>query len=410
MAEALNQLPVAAAARVVAALPFELAVQLLDEPELDRRGDVFELLDESRAIPLIEALASDQQVDLFRTLQDGGPRPPLPRAGRATREALKLLLPSRRTSAGGTHDHGVRRRPGHLDGRSGAPPRERGRRARRRSTRSTCWTRATSAWSRRVAAGAHAGRAPAARARQLGSARTDHRRRRTPTARTWPGSSPSTTCSPCRCVDDAGRVLGIVTVDDVIDALVSEQTEDVQKFGGMAALDEPYTADRLRPMVRKRAGWLCALFLGEMLTATAMRHFEDEIARAVVLALFIPLIISSGGNSGSQATSLIIRAMALREVALSDWWRVAMRELPAGLALGAILGRRSASCASCSGSSSAGTTTAPHWLLVALTVALSLVGVVHVRLAGRLDAALRARGWASTRRARRRRSWPRWWM
>jgi magnesium transporter len=139
-------------------------------------------------------------------------------------------------------------------------------------------------------------------------------------------------------VDDSQHLLGIVTVDDVIDALTSEVTEDVQKFGGMEALDEPYMQMGLAAMVRKRAGWLCALFLGEMLTATAMGHFEAEISKAVVLALFIPLIISSGGNSGSQATSLIIRAMALREVTLKDWWRVARRELPSGLALGGILG------------------------------------------------------------------------
>jgi magnesium transporter len=139
-------------------------------------------------------------------------------------------------------------------------------------------------------------------------------------------------------LDDGGHVLGIVTVDDVIDALISEQTEDVQKMGGMEALDEPYMEIGLLSMIRKRAGWLCALFLGEMLTATAMGYFEHEISRAVVLALFIPLIISSGGNSGSQATSLIIRAMALSEVSLADWWRVAVRELPAGLALGTILG------------------------------------------------------------------------
>jgi magnesium transporter len=139
-------------------------------------------------------------------------------------------------------------------------------------------------------------------------------------------------------VDDGGHLLGIVTVDDVIDAIVREQTEDVQKFGGMEALDEPYMEISLLAMIKKRAGWLCALFLGEMLTATAMGYFEGEISKAVVLALFIPLIISSGGNSGSQATSLIIRAMALREVTLRDWWRVASRELPSGIVLGLILG------------------------------------------------------------------------
>src|SRR5207247_5326255 len=126
-------------------------------------------------------------------------------------------------------------------------------------------------------------------------------------------------------VNASGQVMGIVTVDDVIDALTSELTEDVQKFGGMEALDAPYTEIGLGTMIRKRAGWLCALFISEMFTASAMSHFEHEIAQAVVLALFIPLIISSGGNSGSHATSLIIRAMALREGTLRDWWRVAMR-------------------------------------------------------------------------------------
>jgi magnesium transporter len=176
-------------------------------------------------------------------------------------------------------------------------------------------------------------------------------------------------------IDDGGHVLGIVTVDDIIDALVKETTEDVQKFGGMEAVDEPYMRIGFLTMIRKRAGWLCALFLGEMLTATAMGHFEAEISRAVVLALFIPLIISSGGNSGSQATSLIIRAMALREVGLRDWWRVAVRELPAGLTLGSILGvigvvrillwQRL-------GWYDYGA----HYPLVALTVGTSLVGVV----------------------------------
>jgi magnesium transporter len=170
-------------------------------------------------------------------------------------------------------------------------------------------------------------------------------------------------------------VLGIVTVDDVIDALVSEQTEDVQKFGGMAATDEPYMQISLGAMIRKRAGWLCALFLGEMLTAGAMGHFQAEISHAVVLALFIPLIISSGGNSGSQATSLIIRSMALREVQLRDWWRVAVRELPAGLALGAILGVIGL-LRILLWQSLGWYDYGPHHLLIAQTVALALVGVV----------------------------------
>jgi magnesium transporter len=119
-------------------------------------------------------------------------------------------------------------------------------------------------------------------------------------------------------VDAEGRMKGIVTVDDIVDVVQQAATEDIQKLGGMEALDTPYTQTSLRAMIKKRAGWLSALFLGEMLTASAMGHYEEEIAKAVVLALFVPLIISSGGNSGSQATTLIIRAMALGEVAIKD--------------------------------------------------------------------------------------------
>jgi len=176
-------------------------------------------------------------------------------------------------------------------------------------------------------------------------------------------------------VDRERKILGIVTVDDVIDALVREGTEDVQKFGGVAAFDEPYTEMSFSGMIRKRAGWLCVLFLSEMLTATAMQHFEGELARAVVLTLFIPLIMSSGGNSGSQATSLIIRALAIREVGVKDWWRVAVRELPSGLVLGSILGVIGIvriSLWQYFGLYDYG----PHWHLVALTVGFALVGVV----------------------------------
>ena len=139
-------------------------------------------------------------------------------------------------------------------------------------------------------------------------------------------------------VDGPGHILGIVTVDDVIDAIVEESTEDAQKFGGMEAIDEPYLRIGFGEMIKKRAGWLCALFLSEMLTATAMQSYQSELEKAIVLTLFIPLIMSSGGNSGSQATSLLIRSLALHEVRLRDWWRVAVREVPTGIVLGSILG------------------------------------------------------------------------
>ena len=181
-------------------------------------------------------------------------------------------------------------------------------------------------------------------------------------------------------IDSNGVLVGIVTSDDMLDVAEEEATEDIQKFGGLEALDEPYMRISLWRMVRKRAGWLVILFLGEMLTATAMANYQDEIAKAVVLALFLPLIISSGGNSGSQASTLIIRAMALGEVTLRDWWRVAGREIRAGLSLGAILGAIGA--ARVTVWSIVGQrymhrqVYGPHWPLVALTVGAALVGVV----------------------------------
>ena len=174
--------------------------------------------------------------------------------------------------------------------------------------------------------------------------------------------------------DTGGMLIGIVTIDDVLDVVEATATEDIQRIGGSEALDEPYMRIAFWQMVHKRAGWLTALFLGEMLTATAMGAFEAEISRAIVLTLFVPLIISSGGNSGSQASTLVIRALALGEVGLRDWWRVMRREILVGLALGAIL--------ACIGFLRISVWSAfspiygPHWLLVAMTVAAALIGVV----------------------------------
>lgn len=175
-------------------------------------------------------------------------------------------------------------------------------------------------------------------------------------------------------LDANGRMKGIVTHDDIASVVEEHATEDIHRSGAMEALEAPYFQVGLFDLIKKRAGWLTILFLGEMFTATAMGHFENEIARAVVLALFVPLIISSGGNSGSQASTLIVRSLALREIYLRDWWQVLRRELVSGLALGTILG-------------SIGVLRivmwqqwsplyGEHYILVALTVGLSLVGVV----------------------------------
>ena len=175
-------------------------------------------------------------------------------------------------------------------------------------------------------------------------------------------------------VDENGVIQGVVTVDDVIDALVEEHTEDVQRFGGMEALDMPYTQIGFFSMIGKRAPWLAALFLSEMLTTTAMGHFQGELEKAVVLALFVPLIISSGGNSGSQATSLIIRSLALGEIKLRDWWKIMLRELPSGLMLGVILGLMGIGRILLW--QSLGIASYPHPNLLALTIGVALVGVV----------------------------------
>ena len=176
-------------------------------------------------------------------------------------------------------------------------------------------------------------------------------------------------------MDSKGVLLGVVTVDDVLDVVEQETTEDIQKLGGMEALDAPYLSIGLLSMVKKRAGWLAVLFMGELLTATAMGHFEGELEKALVLSSFLPLIISSGGNSGSQATSLIIRSLAVGDVTVRDWWRVLRRELVAGSMLGgvlALLGFSRIWAWQLLGFRDYGA----HHGLIALTVASSLVGVI----------------------------------
>jgi len=176
-------------------------------------------------------------------------------------------------------------------------------------------------------------------------------------------------------VSKSNKLLGIVTIDDILWVAAEEYSEDMQKMGGTAALNEPYLDIPLFKLFKKRIIWLVILFLGEMLTATAMAYFEDEIAKAVVLALFVPLIISSGGNSGSQASTLIIQAMAVGELTVIDWWRVMKREIISGFLLGAVLGLIGF-FRILIWHSFAPHLYGEHWMLIGITVGLSLLGVV----------------------------------
>jgi len=374
IAEALRDLPSGGAAKVLAALPFDLAVQVFDEPELDHRYDIIQRMETEAAVALIEAMSGDQQADVFRELHGDDRERLLERLDAETRRSLKLLLKYPADSAGGImttevltvpSDWSVGQTLGYIHDV-----------ARIKETVYVVYL---------IDAEEHLSGVVSLRQLMLAEPSLNVHEagdRRSPVV-----VSPSTDREEVArviakynllavpVVDEERHVIGIVTVDDVIDAIVREQTEDVQKFGGMEALDAPYMEIGFGHMLRKRAPWLCALFLSEMLTATAMQRFEHVIERAALLAMFIPLVMSSGGNSGSQATSLIIRALALGEIKLRDWWRIAVRELPTGLMLGTILGAVGFARIVLwqrIGFYDYGA----HYILVALAVGLSLVGIV----------------------------------
>lgn len=179
-------------------------------------------------------------------------------------------------------------------------------------------------------------------------------------------------------IDKEGRMKGIVTVDDIVDVVQEEATEDIQKFGGMAALELPYLQSSRREMIKKRVGWLVLLLMGSMLTATALESFQDQIDTVPLLALFLPMIVSTGGNSGSQASTLVIRAMALGQIRAADWWLILRRELLTGLALGAVLGVLALGRVALWGSWGR---YGEHFVLMAIVAGLSVLGCV---LAGTL--------------------------
>ncbi|MEO7085934.1 MAG: magnesium transporter [Gemmatimonadaceae bacterium] len=339
LAEALSSLSPDAGAKILAVLPFDFAVQILDEPDISyRRCDIIQRMDPTVAGALIDAMSADQQADLFRELPEKKRPRLLSLLEQPTRDSLTFLLRYPPQTAGGimttefvslpitaTVEEALR-----LVSTVGG-------------TKETIYTIYCVDPQTNVLVHVVSLRDVLLAERSTKIIDVGNRRKPLSVPTSMDREEVARIISKYNLlaipvVDEASHILGIVTVDDVIDAIVRESTEDAQKFGGMEALDEPYSQISFRAMIKKRAGWLCALFLSEMLTATAMQHFEGEISKAVVLSMFIPLVMSSGGNSGSQATSLIIRALALREIKVSDWWRIALRELPTGLTLGLILG------------------------------------------------------------------------
>ena len=375
IAEALNRLDRPDAARILAAMPISAAIQVFNVRDLVGAAELLELLPLDCAPAILSGLHPDRRVHIFRQLSEAGRDRLMAQLPEAMRDALHQLLQYPPQSAGGLMttefvavpaDWTVARTLRHIHdvGRN------------RETVYTVCVLEPNSnrllkvigLW-RLVVSEPETNVLEAARdhAPIVVAPLTD----REEVARLI--SKYNLLAVPV--VTETGEVLGIVTVDDVIDAIIAEGTEDVQKFGGSQAFDEAYVNIGFATMIRKRAGWLCALFLSEMLTASAMQAYQAEIEKAVVLALFIPLIMSSGGNSGSQATSLVIRALALREIRLGDWWRIVLRELPAGLTLGAILGVIGVVRIVLwqqLGLYDYGS----HWSLVALTVGLALAAIV----------------------------------
>jgi magnesium transporter len=373
--EALNARTPQAAAELLQHLPQDKAIEVLDQPGLDHVCEIIAGLSVETAITLLSAVAADRAADIFRELQEPLRSTLLAALSQETKTTISELLAYPERSAGSIMTTEFVSVPATW---TIAEVLHHIRMVER--TRETVYsifvvdpvkkTLIQAVPLRRLISGdPHASVLTAAPARKpiMISPEAD----RMEAARLISKYD----LLAVAVVDGTGHLLGIVTVDDVIDAIVQESTEDVQKFGGMEALDEPYLRINFLQMVKKRGGWLCALFLSEMLTASAMQTFQGELEKAIVLTLFIPLIMSSGGNSGSQATSLLIRALALRELRLRDWWRVALRELPTGLALGAILGLIGIARITLwqtLGIFDYG----EHWILVAITVGSALVGIV----------------------------------
>src|SRR5499427_2893962 len=375
LAELINQLTLVEAATVVSMLPVARAVDLFDNPFMRRRAAILEHLEPDRAAEMLSGLSADERTDVVQRMGHHPRHLVVPKLAPELRKELEGLLQYQPHNAGGIMTtEFVRLQPNMNVGealkhiRSVASEKESIYACYVMEPRSGHLLGAVSLRDLVMA--------------DLLTPVTDVMRRKPVTVNALDDQEDVAkkiakyNLLAVPVLEKDGNVVGFVTVDDVIDVMVEEGTEDILRLGAIepGALDKPYMQVSLPLMIRKRAGWLVILFLGEMLTATAMGFFEKEIARAVVLALFVPLIISSGGNSGSQASTLVIRALALGEVKLRDWWRVMRREVLSGLALGSILG--SIGFLRITVWSAFSAMYGPHWFLVALTVGVALVGIV----------------------------------
>jgi len=374
IAETLNEESLSVAAAVLMGLPEDLAIEILDQPILDSGAEIISMMPRETAATLLAGVSADRVAQLFRKLEEPHRTELLERLDPDTRIMIQRLLAYPPHTAGSIMTTEFASVPSSF---SVQQTLDYLRQVER--TRETVYAiyvldpitknLVNAITLRRLITGEPG--APVLSVARPGRLITvSPLMDREDVARLI--SKYDLLAVP---VVDHGRVLGIVTVDDIMDAIVQETTEDLQKLGGMEALHEPYMEIGFWNMIRARGGWLAVLFLSEMLTASAMQTYQSELEKAIVLTLFIPLIMSSGGNSGSQATSLLIRALALRELQLGDWWRVALRELPSGITLGAMLGLigivRIAIWQKF-GLYDYG----EHWVLIGLTVAAALVGIV----------------------------------
>jgi magnesium transporter len=375
LAELINQLTLAEAATVVSMLPVARVIEVCDQPTMRRRAAIFEQLEPLRVAEILAGLSADERTDIVQKMGLHERHRIVPKLSKEIRAELEGLLQYPVHTAGGIMTtEFVRLEPRMSVGDALKHIRSV---AQEKESIYACYVMEPGT--------GHLLGAVSLRDLVMAELTTPLNK----VMRTKPVTvnalddqeivaqkigKYNLLAVPVLEQDDS--VVGFVTVDDVIDVLVEEGTEDFLRMAAVepGALDKPYMQVALPLMIRKRAGWLVILFLGEMLTATAMGFFEKEIAKAVVLALFVPLIISSGGNSGSQASTLVIRALALGEVRLGDWWRVMRREIFSGLGLGVILG--SIGFLRITMWSMFSKIYGPHWLLVALTVGLALIGIV----------------------------------